>query len=74
MLDILSEDVLYAKFLSMIILPNHKDISMDFIGGLPKSNGKDMIYVVVDRFSKAADFMPLPNPYTSSSRPCFVHG
>jgi hypothetical protein len=39
-------------------------VSMDFIEGLPKSQGKDVIMVVVDRFTKYAHFVPLSHPYT----------
>ncbi|WMV15043.1 hypothetical protein MTR67_008428 [Solanum verrucosum] len=50
-------------------LPNQiwSDISMDFIDGLPKSGGKTMLFVVVDRFSKYAHFIPLAHPYNASS-------
>jgi len=34
-------------------------ISIDFIVGLPKSNGYTKIWVIVDRFSKIAHFIPL---------------
>jgi len=34
-------------------------ISMDFIMGLPKSDGYTKIWVIVDRFSKRAHFIPL---------------
>ena len=44
-----------------------KDISMNFIKGLPRSHGKDTIFVAVDRFTKYAHFIPLSHPFTAKS-------
>jgi hypothetical protein len=38
---------------------------MDFVEGLPKSEGKDVIMVIVDRFSKYAHCVALNHPYAA---------
>jgi hypothetical protein len=43
-----------------------KDISMDFIIGLPKLGNKSVIMVVVDRLSKYAHLCALQHPFTTS--------
>jgi hypothetical protein len=43
-----------------------KDISMDFIVGLPKSRNKSVIMVVVDCLSKYAHFCALKHPFIAS--------
>jgi hypothetical protein len=42
-----------------------EDISMDFIVGLPKTTkGFDSIWVIIDRLTKIAHFLPVKSKYT----------
>ena len=42
------------------------DVSMDFVEGLPKSQLKDVVLVVVDRFTRSVHFVPLSHPYSAA--------
>ncbi|XP_078812643.1 uncharacterized protein lrrc75a isoform X3 [Oryzias latipes] len=49
-------------------------IALDFVTGLPPSQGKTVILTVVDRFSKAAQFIPLPKlPTAAEMADILVH-
>ena len=49
-----SENVMTSRLLHPLHIPTQKweEISMDFIEGLPVSEGKDKIFVVVNRLTK----------------------
>jgi hypothetical protein len=54
-----NENISTPGVFHLLHIPNQKweEISMDFIEGLPISEGKDKILVIVDRLTKYAHFM-----------------
>jgi Integrase core domain len=59
------ENIAYPRLLQPIPVPKGPwfVISMDFISGLPKSMGKDVLLVVIDKFTKYGHIIPLSHPF-----------
>jgi hypothetical protein len=48
-----------------ILVGAWQDLTLEFIEGLPNSEGFNYILVIVDRFSMYAHFIPLKHPFTA---------
>ncbi|XP_061993942.1 uncharacterized protein LOC133711877 [Rosa rugosa] len=63
------EAILPPGLLLPLAIPERawQGISMDFIEGLPNDQGKSVLWVIVDRFSKYVHFIPISHPYTAKT-------
>lgn len=68
-LQVKGENVAPTGLLQLLPIPEKiwTEIAMDFIDGLPRSQGYDTIMVILDRLSKYAHFLLLSHPYSASS-------
>jgi hypothetical protein len=62
------ETIKTPGLLQPLSIPSQRweEVSMDFITGLPKSKGKSVIMVIVDRLTKYAHFCALSHPFKAS--------
>ena len=71
------ETLALAGLLQPLLIPCRvwDDITLDFIGGLLSSQGKDTIMMVVNRFSKSSHFLTITHPFTTKTvADIFVEG
>jgi hypothetical protein len=63
------ETIKTPSLLQPLSIPSQRweEVSMDFIMGLPKFEGKSVIMVVVDRLMKYAHFCALSHPFNTST-------
>ena len=63
------ETIKTPGLLQPLSIPSQRweEVSMSFITGLPKSEGKSVIMVVVDRLTKYANFCALSHPFKAST-------
>ena len=63
------ENIAIFSLLQLLPIPEGviTDVSVNFIEGLPKSNEKKVIMIMMDRLSKYAHFIALSHPYSAST-------
>jgi hypothetical protein len=63
------ETIKTPGILQPLSIPSQRweEVSMDFITGLPKPEGKSVIMVIVDRLTKYTHFFSLSHPFKAST-------